>query len=175
MQETKEQLVITPLPANAPVIGRWLGVLSDTRERTLRELEGTDQAQLDWQQPGMNGIGTLLAHIAAIEMDWLYAEILEQEFPAHVLALLPEDVRDTQGNLWVVTDLPLEEHLRRLAETRAIFITELQQRSEDDFYLRRSLPRYDVTPEWVLHHLAQHEAGHRSDIAMMRAAYTRSR
>jgi uncharacterized damage-inducible protein DinB len=33
-----------------------------------------------------------------------------------------------------------------------------------DFRRIRSLPEYDVTPEWVLHHLMQHEAEHRSQI-----------
>jgi uncharacterized damage-inducible protein DinB len=31
------------------------------------------------------------------------------------------------------------------------------------------LPPYDVTPEWVLHHLMQHEAEHRSQIGALRA------
>jgi uncharacterized damage-inducible protein DinB len=30
-------------------------------------------------------------------------------------------------------------------------------------------PPYDVTPEWVLHHLMQHEAEHRSQIGAPRA------
>jgi hypothetical protein len=37
-----------------------------------------------------------------------------------------------------------------------------------EFRRLRSLPRYDVSPEWVLHHLAQHEAEHRSQIRMTR-------
>ena len=34
----------------------------------------------------------------------------------------------------------------------------------DEFRRRRHLPNYEVTPEWVLHHLAQHEAEHRGQI-----------
>ncbi len=34
----------------------------------------------------------------------------------------------------------------------------------------RRLPGYDVTPCWVLHHLMQHEAEHRAEIARLRAA-----
>ena len=118
--------------------------------------------------------GVRLAHIAAIEMDWLYAEILEQEIPAHVLSLLPDDVRGPDGNLYVVAGMPLDEHLRRLAATREVFVGVLQQLTLEDFYRQRSLPRYDVTPEWVMHHLADHESGHRADIRMARAAYQRA-
>lgn len=173
MNEPRRNLVITPLPAATPEVGRWLGVLADTRARTLETLEELDPAALDWPVPGGNAIGTLLAHIAAIEMDWLYAEILEQEIPPQVLAYLPEAVRDAEGNLFVVAGLPLEEHLARLAATRAIFVSDLQRLSRDDFYRPRSLPQYDVTPEWVLHHLAHHEAGHRSDILTVMREFAR--
>jgi uncharacterized damage-inducible protein DinB len=33
----------------------------------------------------------------------------------------------------------------------------------------RSLAEYDVTPEWVLHHMMQHEAEHRGQIGALRA------
>ena len=38
----------------------------------------------------------------------------------------------------------------------------------DEFRRPRSLPQYDVTPEWVLHHLTQHEAEHRGHIQGLR-------
>lgn len=174
MLADRRRLVIAPLPAAEPLVGRWLGVLADIRRRTLEALEGVDQETLDWPVAGSNAIGTLLAHIAAIEMDWLFSEILERDIPAHVLALLPPDVRDAEGNLWVVAGLPVEEHLRRLAATREIFDTEVGRLALDDFYRPRALPAYDVTPEWVVHHLAQHEAGHRADIATARALCSRA-
>jgi uncharacterized damage-inducible protein DinB len=36
--------------------------------------------------------------------------------------------------------------------------------TDDEFSRPRSLPAYDVSPAWVLHHLAQHEAEHRGEI-----------
>ncbi len=41
--------------------------------------------------------------------------------------------------------------------------------SLDDFRRARNLERYDVTPAWVVHHLLQHEAEHRGEIATIRA------
>ena len=44
----------------------------------------------------------------------------------------------------------------------------------DDYRRLRSLPDYDVTPEWVLHHLAQHEALHRGQIFTLKRALERA-
>jgi uncharacterized damage-inducible protein DinB len=43
-----------------------------------------------------------------------------------------------------------------------------QQMDLAEFRRVRALPAYDVTPEWVLHHLMQHEAEHRSQIGAVR-------
>jgi uncharacterized damage-inducible protein DinB len=40
--------------------------------------------------------------------------------------------------------------------------------SLQEFRRVRVLPDYDVTPDYVLHHLMQHEAEHRGEIAMLR-------
>ena len=37
-----------------------------------------------------------------------------------------------------------------------------------EFRRVRSFEHYDVTPEWVLHHLIQHEAEHRGQIGSIR-------
>jgi hypothetical protein len=34
----------------------------------------------------------------------------------------------------------------------------------EDLHRVRTLPQYDVSPAWVLHHLSQHEAEHRGEI-----------
>jgi uncharacterized damage-inducible protein DinB len=44
----------------------------------------------------------------------------------------------------------------------------------DEFRRIRSLAEYGVTPEWVLHHLMQHEAEHRSQIGALRIAAERA-
>lgn len=174
--------------SRAPEIGRALWMLHDTRRRTLEELEGVTPAIVDWlptpdhalrgaSQPpdGESSIGTVLYHLAGIEADWLYAEVLEQpEFPPAVIALFPHDVRDGQGHLSQVTGLSLEEHLQRLAVVRRLLLDVFEAMELAEFRRVRSLPPYDVTPEWVLHHLMQHEAEHRSQIGALRARAQRS-
>ena len=159
-----------PAPGGAPEIERWLWALEEARGRTLARLSGLTPALLDWTPPvGGNAIGTLLYHIAAIEMDWLMTEVLETpDFPPDVLALFPLDVRDNQGRLTPCGGLDLAAHLARFAETRSRLLTVYRDMSAAEFRRVRHLADYDVTPEWVLHHLLQHEAEHRGEIGLIR-------
>ena len=40
--------------------------------------------------------------------------------------------------------------------------------SLEEFHRPRKLDQYNVTPEWVIHHLIQHEAEHRGQIGELR-------
>src|SRR4051812_19875694 len=122
MIRDRKRLVIESVPTADPEVGRWLGVLADTRVRTVQELEGIDAPMLDQPVPGRNTIGTLAAHIAAMEMDWLFSDMLGVEMPPEVLALLTPDGRDEHGNIWPVAGETLAQHLARLATTREILI-----------------------------------------------------
>jgi uncharacterized damage-inducible protein DinB len=167
----KRQLIIEPLPGCDPDIGRLLWMMEDTRRRTRRTLEGIDQHAIDWQPQytGGNSIGTLLYHIAAIELDWLATEIMENNVDKSIWEWFPHDVRDTAGSLTVVSGLTLDEHYARLDAVRALLLDSLKPMTLAEFRRPRSLPDYDVSPEEVLHHLMQHEAEHRGEIGMVRA------
>ena len=165
----KESLKIESYASQVPEIGSWLGALQDTRHRTMRELQGVSQTVVDWLPPGgESGIGAVLYHIAGIEADWLYVEVLEQPMSTEVAALFPYDIRDGQGHLSQVLGISLEQHLSRLEIVRGWLMEVYQQMNLTEFRRARSLPQYDVTPEWVLHHLMQHEAEHRSQIGALR-------
>jgi len=145
-------------------------MLEDTRQRTLAFLEGLTDETLDWTPfPGGNSIATLLYHLAAIEADWLYAEVLEQpDFPPQIVALFPADVRDERGQLTPSQEAGLDVYLDRLAAVRRALLAGFAGMTLADFRRARTLPDYAVTPEWVLHHLMQHEAEHRGQIGMLR-------
>jgi uncharacterized damage-inducible protein DinB len=154
-----------------PAIGQWLWALQDTRQRTMEELERVSPAMIDWLPPeGGSSIGTLLYHIALIEADWLYEEVLVQGMPAEVIALFPFGYRDEQGRLAQVQGLSLAQLLSRLETVRGLLLDVYQLMDLVEFRRIRSLTDYDVTPEWVLHHLMQHEAEHRSQIAALGAS-----
>ena len=88
-------LTIEIVEGCAPEIGRLLWQLEVTRERLKEKLAGLDQATLDFALPNENSIGTLLYHIAAIEMSWLYEEVVETTvFPPEVNEIMCYDVPD---------------------------------------------------------------------------------
>lgn len=70
---------------------------------------------------GGNTISTLLYHLAAIEVDWLFADIHEEdEFTPEIGDLFPYDVRQPNGDLTVLKGHSLDDHLHRFTEVRKI-------------------------------------------------------
>ena len=139
--------------------------MEDTRERTIALIDGISDDAVDWVPPwGDNTIGTLIYHLAIIELDWLYTEILEQEPPPEFMALFSFDARDESGQLSPVRGETFDSHLARLHAVRSRFLYSLREMTAEDFRRVRFLDDYDVTPEWVIHHLGQHEAEHRGQI-----------
>jgi uncharacterized damage-inducible protein DinB len=162
-------LVIEPLAGCEPEIGRLLWMMEDTRRRTRQTLEGIDQKTLDWQPPAGNSIGTLLYHIAAIELDWLAVEMMEGNLDKAIWDLFPYDVRDANGRLTVVSGVSLDAHYGRLDTVRQLLLESCKSMTVAELRRARSLPDYDVSPEEVLHHLMQHEAEHRGEMGVVRA------
>ena len=159
----REILVAAALDGYEPEVGAALWKLEDARHRTLRLLGDLPADFVDRPTDG-NTIGTILYHVALIETDWLFAEILEQEPPTELARLFPADHRDAAGILSVVSGESIAQHLGRLGQVRRELHERLRGMTDQEFHRPRSLPDYDVTPAWVLHHLAQHEAEHRSEM-----------
>lgn len=174
--QTRDQLLITPLAGYDPLIGRWLWLLHDSRQRTLEVIDGLPVSILDWRPDDeANSIGTLLYHIVAIELDWLYVEILERsDYGATVATLLPYDVREPSGRLTPVYGESLASHLARMAASRQLLLDELRSLTPAELYRVRRFAPYDVTPEWVLYHLVEHETAHRGEIGELRRQAERS-
>ena len=162
--------IVEPLPADEPVIGRWLWQLEDTRHETREALTGLASAALDWTpDQSVNRIGTLLYHIALVELDWLFTDVLNQQpWPSELQREFGIDVRDAQGQLSAVQGVALEEHLRRLDLVRKHVLASFRDMTLEEFRRPHSISDYRVTPEWVLHHLIQHEAEHRGHIQTLR-------
>jgi uncharacterized damage-inducible protein DinB len=166
----RERLALDP-GSGDPEVGRWLAAMRDARARTLRELDGLPADAVDWAPPnGGNSIGTLLYHIAVIEADWLFEEILGGDGPAWPADLFPFDVREADGTLTPVRGLTMDDHLRRLEAVRELLVRHVAAMSSTEFHRVRALETYDVAPDWTLHHLMQHEAEHRAQIWSLRTA-----
>ena len=96
------------------------------RTDTLRELEGVTPVMVDVRPAGSeNSIGATLYHVALIEADWLFDDLLGQRLETtEVAQLFPVDDRDEAGTLSPLAGVTLEEHIDRLVGT----LHELQDR-----------------------------------------------
>ncbi len=166
----RELRTLATLPGYEPEIGRLLWTMEDARARTKACVVDIPAELIDWTpRPGVNSIGALLYHIAAIELDWLMVDVLEaQTFPPEMMALFPENVRDEQGQLATARGQTLETHFARLDAVRELLLKSFEGMTVEEFRRARLGPKYDVTPEWVLQYLPQHEGGHRGEISLMR-------
>lgn len=163
-----QQRIINPTIQGEPTIIRWLWALEDARQRTKRCLKGISSSIVDWIPPTGNSIGTLLYHLVAIEMSYLFEDILQIGWCEELEPILVYDVRDPQGQLTIVQGENLNKHLTRLDRGRSLLLKTVSNLSLDDFYRPRQMDDYDITPEWVIHHLMQHEAEHRGQIILIR-------
>lgn len=144
--------------------------LEDARRRTLAAVEKVDPGDIDTVPTGFdNSIGSLLHHIAVIEADWLYADILLVDYPDWMSDLFPDDDRDEAGHL-VAPRRPLAAHLSTLAFVRKELLAVLGGQPDMEFTRMRTSGSGDLTPQWVLHHLRQHEAEHRGQIQALMTA-----
>jgi uncharacterized damage-inducible protein DinB len=160
---------VDAVPECEPEIGGALWSLEEARKRTKRELDELQSEYLDWTPGnGANSIGALLYHIAAIELDWIFVEVREEPFPDDLAALFEEDVVDEYGLLARARGQTLEPHLARLDAVRECLLETYRGMTLDDFRRPRSLEEYDVTPEWVLFHLRDHETMHRGELGLTR-------
>ena len=158
-------------PATAdPEVGHWLAAMDDARVDTLKELEGRvpDDLIETVPDPDLNSIGTILYHVALVEVDWILADLLGPDAPPWPSDLLPHGDRDRDGRLTEVRGETLAQHLDRLAAGRAIVREHLGPMSNEEFHRLRPREDWDVSGAWILHHLLQHEAEHRAHIAWVR-------
>ncbi|MEX2322749.1 MAG: DinB family protein [Acidimicrobiia bacterium] len=154
-----------------PAVGLLVAMLDECRGRTLSHLQDLDAPMIYAEVPGHpNTIGTILYHVAAIELDWLYAEILGEEFPEEMSTWFPADVRDDTGRLTPVTGESLDRHRERLAWVRGLLHDGLADKDDAFLFEDRPTDGGTVTSEWVLHHLMQHEAEHRGQIGELATA-----
>lgn len=157
------------------MVGRLVTMLTDTRRRLHRDLEDLQSEELDASPAwGANSIGTLLYHIAAIELDWTFVDLQggdEDGFPEGASDWFPVDVREEDGRLTPIVD-PLERHLDRLEWVREHLLETLRAMSDAD--LDRTFndgdPEQEVGGSFILHHLMQHEAEHRGQMGEINAA-----
>jgi len=173
----RKVLKVTRLPGYPDEIGSWLWAMEEVRRKTLRLVQALDQATLDWQGPDGhdNAIGTLLYHIAMVEMSWLFEDLRQEEFPPSVQTYFPHPMRTEKKRLTPVLGDPLDVHLDRLSHSRSVFLEAMRGMTLDQWERLRSPDDvdYEVTPAWAVFHLVEHEAGHAYQISTIQGRAAR--
>lgn len=163
-------LEVRPPAGYAPEVAGWLWAMEAARERTKRHMSGLGQDVVDWAGPDgtENSIGTLLYHVAIVEMGWLHNEILDQWelFPADDFPFEPF----TEHQMTPVVGVSALDHVARLDRSRAIFLERMKPMTVRDWSRVREPvgEDYTVSPSWAVFHLVEHEAGHAAQIAVMK-------
>jgi hypothetical protein len=152
------------------------------RRYTLRIIEDLDERLVDWEGPDEqeNAIGSLLYHVARVEIGWLYGDVRQlTELPPTITHDFPLPGWEPGGNrLTRVLGVPLAEHVGRLHRSREVLLRQFKGMPLDDWRRLRRPPdfekvSYEVTPEWAVFHLVEHEAGHAFQISSLKARGTR--
>ena len=168
------------LPGLPEPVAYGLWHMEQSREWTLAYVDGLSQEALDHLPAGhRHSVATLLYHIAVFEVDWIYIDVLGNEYdmdrripecPTAVKAHLTHPLLLEDGSYTPVSGESLQTHLDRLAAIRTGLIDVVREMSLAEFRAPRPSGDGEVTPEWVLMHLARHESEHRGQIWEARLA-----
>ena len=151
-------------------IGRWLAALEEVRHDTMQVLREIPAEAVD-RAPGDGGdtVGTVLYHVALVEVDWVFSDVLDEQdrIPRD---LFPFEDRVEDGHLMPVLGESMERHLERLADTRTLVLDVLGSMSPQDYHRAHVRERFDVAADWVVFHLIDHEVEHRVRLSTLRDA-----
>ena len=161
--------LIEPLPGFTPEVGKLVGMMTYVRGTTLAAARGLTTSALDRLQDGQsNSIGSLLAHIAAVES--YYQTVSFEGRPGR------GDEGDAFRAALELGDLarqslkgqPLEHYLAELERVRARTLDELSRK--DDVWLgeTKQLGKHVVNQEWMWFHVFEDEVNHRGQIRWLR-------
>ncbi len=157
----REQLVLASAPGVDPEIGRWIAAFEEVRRDTDAVLERIAAAVVD-RDPGDGGdtVGTVLYHVALVEVDWVFTDVLDRadRIPRD---LFPYDDRVEDGHLTPVLGESFSEHRDRMTTTRALVLDVFRSMDASAFHVARPRERFDVAADWVMFHLIDHEVEHR--------------
>jgi len=183
---TLTQRILEPKPGTASrLAGLFLWQLDDQSRRLSEDTRGATPEELAWQPThGMNTIGMLLAHIAAVEVGWIRAAVFGKDRDSgEVLGLtkreiampLPEGAPPPPA----LAGCQLEYFDDLLGRAREFTRASIADLTDADLDRRFRTPaswepgggEFEGTIGWALYHILEHEAGHYGQINLLRHQY----
>jgi uncharacterized damage-inducible protein DinB len=135
-------------------------------------LEGLTDEWLDIEPPmGHNTLASILYHMASTEIYWLYT-VLQQDVPADMLEIFPDDDREESGNLARLKVVSVKDYLEKMRVARNRFVETYKEMPAKEYHRPRGIQNWmgeidQITPERVLYHLVNHDAEHRGELMMI--------
>jgi uncharacterized damage-inducible protein DinB len=178
-----QRLLVPDSGTPSRLMGLFLAQLDDQSRRLTETTRGATPEELTWQSaPGMNTIGMLLAHIAAVEVGWVQVglqglakweveRVLDREYLEFGMPL----AAGAAPPAWMAEqDLAFYDSL--LARARGNTRAALAPLADADFARRFQITRPNGQPfegdvGWVLYHVLEHLAGHFGQILLLRHAW----
>ncbi|MEO8336622.1 MAG: DUF664 domain-containing protein [bacterium] len=166
---SKKLVRIEPAAGFAPQIGRMVCMLTDVRNGTLASVDGLSMKQLDHlHDAGSNSIGSLLAHVAAVERIYHVVCFEERHPTADEEAQVGDAFSLGAGARRTLCGRTLDHYVDELAAIRRVTLDRLAQR--DDEWLERSLAHVpEMNACWAWFHVIEDEIGHRGQIRWPRS------
>ena len=83
-----------------PLVARYLSMLADCRMLTIESIKTMREDLLYWRRSNFDSnISDLLYHIAFVEADWLFTDILQKNIPSELTHHFTYKDRDNHGRL----------------------------------------------------------------------------
>jgi uncharacterized damage-inducible protein DinB len=172
-EEAKRVVTLEREDELSPRVALLYSMMDKVRGRLLSRIESLSDVDIDYSPHGrsIETIGTLLFHIAAVEWSWIFEDIggkemdyekWKQAFP------LREGIDQLTGQV-------VKFYLDRLSEVRQEVHEWLKSIDDDELDRLIDLGHAEVSIEWVLFHLIEHEAMHIGQISVLSRMYDETR
>lgn len=166
-KDSKDLITLDRRGDLSPRIAFIFSMMARVRSRLLRVVEELTDEEIDYS-PDMERIetiATLLLHIAAVEWSWIFEDIDGQEMDyekwKHAFALREE-------NLPQLTKQGLQFYIDRLMEVRIEVFARLRNLDDSNLHILVDVGRAEVSIEWILFHILEHEAMHIGQISILK-------
>lgn len=166
-EESKELITLDRRGDLSPRVAFFFSMMDRIRHRLLRAVEDLSDDEIDYS-PDMElieTIGTLLLHIAGVEWSWIFEDIdgeeMDYEKWKHAFALREE-------NLPQLTKQGLQFYIDRLTEVRNEVFLRLRDLDDSNLHILVDVGSAEVSIEWILFHLLEHEAMHIGQISILK-------